>query len=469
MADGLPSYPEYKESKLPWLGKIPAHWDEKRAKFYLREVDERTQKGTEELLSVSHLTGVTPRSQKNVTMFKAESYASHKLCRPGDIVVNTMWAWMAALGVSRQVGIVSPSYAVYRFRRPDSFLPEFVDHLLRTKTYAAEYVCRSTGIRGSRLRLYPDKFLDIPVVRPPLAEQETAVAFLRCSDHPIRRLIRNKRRTIELLNAQKQAIINQAVTRGLDPSPRLKPSGIDSLGEIPAHWNIRRLKNASRIIMGQSPPSAACNVDGQGRPFLQGCAEFGARHPSPVQFCSSAPKIAPPGSLLMSVRAPVGTVNAADQEYGIGRGLCAIVPDLDILDLDFVLHSISTCKQQLLMIATGSTYDAVTAWQVGTMRLPLASLDEQSRIVQHISDETAAIDRAVAKAQREIDLIREYRARLIADVVTGKVDVRHGATQAAELEPEEPEPQDEGGTIGDNEELTPDEVEDSDEGAGGDE
>ncbi len=465
----LPPYPEYKDCRLPWLAKTPVHWEEKRAKFYLREVDERTQTGAEELLSVSHLTGVTSRSQKNVTMFKAESYVGHKLCRPGDIVVNTMWAWMAALGVSRQVGIVSPSYAVYRFRRPDSFLPEFVDHLLRTKSYAAEYVCRSTGIRGSRLRLYPDRFLDIPVVRPPLAEQETAVAFLRYTDHPIRRFIRSKQRLIELLTEQKQAIIHRAVTRGLDPSPRLKPSGIDSLGEIPTHWNIRRLKNASRIIMGQSPASADCNVDGHGRPFLQGCAEFGVRHPSPVQFCSSAPKIAPPGSVLMSVRAPVGTLNVADQEYGIGRGLCAIVPDLDALDLDFVLHSISACKQQLLMIATGSTYDAVTAWQVGTMRLPLVSLDEQSRIVQHISDETAAIDRAVAKAQREIDLIREYRARLIADVVTGKVDVRQVATQAAEPEPEEFEPVNEADAIPGNEERTADDVESGDGGTGEDE
>ncbi len=101
MNDALNPYPAYKNSRLAWLGKIPAHWQEKRAKYFLGEIDERSKSGEEELLSVSHVTGVTPRSQKNVTMFMAESYAGHKSCRPGDLVVNTMWAWMAALGVPR--------------------------------------------------------------------------------------------------------------------------------------------------------------------------------------------------------------------------------------------------------------------------------------------------------------------------------------------------------------------------------
>ncbi|MGZ9111929.1 MAG: restriction endonuclease subunit S, partial [Rhodoplanes sp.] len=114
MTGALKPYPAYKDSGLPWLGQIPAHWEEKRAKYFFREIDERSRKGDEELLSVSHLTGVTPRSQKNVTMFRAESYVGHKLCRPGDVVFNTMWAWMGALGVARAAGIVSPSYAVYR-------------------------------------------------------------------------------------------------------------------------------------------------------------------------------------------------------------------------------------------------------------------------------------------------------------------------------------------------------------------
>ena len=152
-----------KDSGVEWLGEVPAHWEEYPAKHFFREIDERSETGSEELLSVSHITGVTPRSQKNITMFMASSYVGHKLCNSGDLVINTMWAWMGALGVAKQRGIISSSYAVYRPLKIDKFVPTFADHLLRVKPYISEYICRSSGIRSSRLRLYPEKFLTIPI------------------------------------------------------------------------------------------------------------------------------------------------------------------------------------------------------------------------------------------------------------------------------------------------------------------
>jgi type I restriction enzyme S subunit len=136
----LAPYPSYKPARVHWLGEIPAHWQEKRGKYFFREIDERSVTGEEELLSVSHTTGVTPRSQKNVTMFKAESYVGHKVARTNDIVVNTMWAWMSALGVSKHVGIVSPSYGVYRPLNRQDYLPEFIDYLLRTPAEVGVYL-----------------------------------------------------------------------------------------------------------------------------------------------------------------------------------------------------------------------------------------------------------------------------------------------------------------------------------------
>jgi type I restriction enzyme S subunit len=246
MTRDLRPHPEYKDSGLPWLGKIPAHWEEKRGKYYFREVDERSVTGHEPLLSVSHVTGVTPR-KANVTMFMAESNVGYKICRPGDLVINTMWAWMAAMGVARQVGLVSPSYGVYRPRRDDLYAPEYLDHLLRTQPYASEYLCRSTGIRASRLRLYPDDFLDIRIVRPPANEQKAMVKFIDRHDQAVHRFIRNRQRLIEVLNEQKQAIINRAVTRGLDPNVKLKPSGVEWLGDIPEHWEARRLRTLAAV------------------------------------------------------------------------------------------------------------------------------------------------------------------------------------------------------------------------------
>jgi len=224
------------------LGEIPAYWEERRAKYLFREVDERSVAGTEELLSVSHISGVTPRRQKNVTMFIAGSYAGHKLCRPGDLVVNTMWAWMGALGVVKEAGLVSPSYHVYRPADQTALLPDYADRLLRTQPYVSEYICRSTGIRSSRLRLYPEQFLDIPIVYASIEEQRAMLAYLNAKDRAIRRFIRNKRRLIALLNEQKQAIIDRAVTRGVDAGARLAPSGIEWPGDVPAHWILRPLK-----------------------------------------------------------------------------------------------------------------------------------------------------------------------------------------------------------------------------------
>ena len=133
----LHPYPAYTPSGLPGLGDVPAHWEVRRAKYFYRESQEVSASGAEELMSVSHRTGVTPR-KANVTMFLAESNVGYKICRPDDIVINTMWAYMAALGVARQVGIVSPSYGVYRPREPALMNPDYVDALLRTEDYRTE-------------------------------------------------------------------------------------------------------------------------------------------------------------------------------------------------------------------------------------------------------------------------------------------------------------------------------------------
>ena len=210
-------YPAYKESGVEWLGTVPAHWQVRAAKWYFRESDDRSETGSEELLSVSHITGVTPRSdKKNVTMFKAESNVGYKLCAPGDIVVNTMWAWMAALGIVRQTGIVSPSYAVYRPHVSSMLNGEYADLLLRTTAYQNEYVCRSTGIRSSRLRLYPEDFLRIGLLCPPSEEQRSIVAFVdRASDVTIRHIHHTYDEVVRL-EEYRDRLIADVVTGKLD-------------------------------------------------------------------------------------------------------------------------------------------------------------------------------------------------------------------------------------------------------------
>jgi len=207
----LAPYSDYKDAGVSWVESIPAHWPEKRAKYYFKEIDDRSQAGDEEMLSVSHITGVTPRSQKNVTMFKAESNVGQKRCQPGDLIINTMWAWMSALGVSRHEGIVSPAYGVYRPKKIQNYDSYYLDRLLRIKGYQSEYICRSTGIRSSRLRLYPAKFLSMRIVCPPLDEQIAIARFLKRQDALVSKFIRNKKRQIELLQERRNVLTYEAI------------------------------------------------------------------------------------------------------------------------------------------------------------------------------------------------------------------------------------------------------------------
>ena len=215
---------------------------------------------------MSHLTGVTPRRSKTVTMFLAASNVGHKLCRPGDLVINTLWAWMAAMGVTRHLGIVSPAYGVYRPIVGSRILQAYADHLLRTPLYAAEYQRRSTGVNSSRLRLYPEQFLRIPVLVPPVAEQAAIVRFLDWANGRLERAIRAKRKVIALLNEQKQAIIHRAVTRGLDPDVPLKPSRSRWFPALPAGWGALTLRRV--INSAIDGPHFSPRYQDTGIPFL---------------------------------------------------------------------------------------------------------------------------------------------------------------------------------------------------------
>ncbi len=209
-------YPVYKDSGVEWLQAVPGHWDVRPAKWHLREVDERSVTGAEELLSVSHLTGVTPRSEKSVTMFEAESNVGHKLCEPGDVVVNTMWAWMGALGIAEQRGLVSPSYAVYRPTNDSSLEKRYAEMVLRSEALRAEFLRRSTGIRSSRLRLYPDSFLRIGLIAPPPEEQSAIADFVAHQTAGSVRACKLVSEEVSALHEYRERLVGDVVTGKLD-------------------------------------------------------------------------------------------------------------------------------------------------------------------------------------------------------------------------------------------------------------
>jgi type I restriction enzyme S subunit len=212
---GLNPNVKMKDSGIEWLGEIPEHWKIHRAKVLFKEVDERSSTGEEELLTVSHITGVTRRSEKNVNMFMAESLEGYKKCNPDDLVINTMWAWMGAMGISAEAGIVSPSYNVYRFRI-NGHCPSFYDYLFRTGKFIAEVICHSQGVWTSRLRLYPEEFFEIRLPCPPSEEQKEIVTAIRKETGNYDVLKNKIEKSIERLCEYRTALISAAVTGKID-------------------------------------------------------------------------------------------------------------------------------------------------------------------------------------------------------------------------------------------------------------
>jgi type I restriction enzyme S subunit len=431
------AYESYRASKMRWLPRVPEHWNEQRAKVFFRQVDERSRTGEEELLSVSHLTGVTPRSQKNVTMFKAASYVGHKVCRPGDIVVNTLWAWMAALGAARHTGLVSPAYGIYRPRKTDSFNPAYLDYLLRTRAYVAEYTSRSTGVRASRLRLYPNQFLDIALIQPPRTEQDQIVAYLRAHDSHIARFIKAKRDLIGLLTEQKQIIVEDAVTRGLEAATQ-RDSGIDWIARIPAHWETCKLKHVAQFNPSRSEsaahllndemvsflPMECITTDGK----LQNVARrktsevwegytYFRRHDvvmAKITPCFENGK----GGLLDALPTDIGF---GTTEFIVLRAMVRGIRPAFLAKL-LSIKTFRTLGADSMTGAAGQqrvSLDFVKNFQIG-----LPPLAEQDNILQSLQTATKEQDSAIERIRSEIALIREHRDRQIADVVTGQVDVR---------------------------------------------
>jgi type I restriction enzyme, S subunit len=424
----LKPYAAYKDSGQDWLGAVPAHWSLLRAKCLFREVDERSKTGKEELLSVSHLTGVTPRRLKTVTMFMAESNVGHKVCHPGDLVINTLWAWMAALGVTRHTGIVSPAYGVYR-PIGGGMLPAFADHLLRTPRYAAEYQRRSTGVNSSRLRLYPEQFLRTAVLVPPLDEQALIVRFLDWATGRLERAIQAKRKVIALLTEQKQAIIYRAVTRGLDSSVPLKPSGISWFDKIPHHWDIRRLSSLAKFSSGKAheqfltPTGRYVCVTARFVSTSGRSRKFSTRNLSPalrrdvLMVMSDLPNGRALGRSYLV---------ADDAEYAVNQRVCRL--SAHSIEPRLLAH-FANRNYHLLRQDDGMNQTHLSNYDFKTMPVLVPPTAEQVAISDYLDRATSELDAVNNRLQRECEFLSEYRARLVADVVTGKLDIREAATR----------------------------------------
>jgi type I restriction enzyme, S subunit len=444
MSAVLTPYPDYRDSGVDWLGKVPTHWIVDRAKAQFREVDDRSVTGDEELLSISHKTGVTPRRFKNITMFQAESYAGYKLARPGDLVVNTMWAWMAALGVSQHDGIVSNAYGVYRPREGAEMDGRYYDRLLRIETYRAEYVRRSTGITTSRLRLYPPKLLAMPLIQPPPKEQRRIADFLDAYTAQVHRLIAAKRRLLKAVHEQNQLALHELLIRGVDRGAPVAPSGHPWLGDVPQGWEVAPLKQFAAVnpALGRALPGRTEEVTFLPMERIGVDATVDYSEHRPVQTVSSGFTSFAVGDVVLAKITPCfengksAWLNEMPTEIGFGTTELHVLRPTPRLRPELLLQWL-----RLDLFRQWGEVSMVGA--AGQQRVPARFVrdfvvavsphaEQQGRMVAQalaLNDEHRAVTERI---KREIDLILEYRDSLIAAVVTGRLDVREAVIPVAE-------------------------------------
>lgn len=432
------AYKEYKQIGLPWLDRIPAHWKVQRAKTFFEVVNERSAEGKEELLSVSSTQGVVKRNDTNVTMFQAESYEGYKLCWPKDLVVNSLWAWQNGLGFSNYYGIVSTAYSVYRLKNAyDNY--HYYNYLLRSSAFQWELRIRSKGIWKSRYILSDEDFLNSPIVCPPREEQDVIVRFLDAKCAKIDSLIKLKERQIALLNEKKQNIINQAVTRGLDPNAPMKNSGVDWIGEIPEGWDVI---NFSRLLLeitqGWSPSTGneERQIDQWGVLSLSAIkdGEFfpDAVKPIPRTVYVNTNLALKYGDFLLTrsnTRSLVGDVCIVDVEpiKLIPSDLIYKLSLNPIIEKKFLLYFLKSRigRMQIERVACGSsgTMPKLTHQHIRGWKILLPPITQQQSIISYISKKILEINSLIKNLEKYCNFLVEYRGRFISDVVTGKINI----------------------------------------------
>jgi type I restriction enzyme S subunit len=454
MTAGLKPYPAYKDAGVPWLGKVPEHWGVLPGRACYRE-KKTPNTGLKEsaVLSLSYGQIVVKPSEKLHGLVPA-SFETYQIVDPGDIIcrptdLQNDWNSLR-FGSSRNRGIITSAYMC--FHAKNGMTQEY-GHLL-LHTYDLKKIFYGLG-SGLRQNLDWQDFKYLPCLVPSTSEQAAIVRFLDHADRRIRRYIRAKQKLTKLLEEQKQAIIHRAVTRGLDPNVCLKPSGVEWLGDVPGHWTLKRFKFLARVTSGQVDPRESEHrrkILVAPNHIRSGTGEIAYQETAEEQGADSGKYEVRQGQIIYSKirpnlrKAAIASVDclcSADM-YPIAAREAELRPPyllLLMLSAPFTKYAVD-CSLRVAM-------PKVNREALGQCWLWYPSLEEQRDILRFVERASGPSDLAISRAEREIALLREYRTRLIADVVTGKLDVREAAARLPE-EAEEPEPPDEAETLADS-------------------
>ncbi len=436
-APHLRAYPTYKDSGVPWLGDVPAHWEVHRQRnivyLMVSNVDKHTHEGESPVRLCNYVDvykndTITDRipfmrataSQEEINRFRL---------RMGDVVITKDSETWDDIGVPALVNYEAPDFvcgyhlAILRPRK-DVIYGEYLLRALQSRNVAVQHYVAANGI--TRYGLSQDAIKSVWIPLPPLPEQRAIAAFLAHHDRLTRRYIHAQQRLIKLLTEQKQALIQQAVTRGLDPAAPLKDSGIAWLGKIPAHWETLRAKYVFREIDDRSATGSETLLSMSQKLGLVPSYRIEERRLLSVSYAGA--KLCQIDDLVLNrLKAHLGVFALASEpgivspDYTVLRAARPICPRY----FELILKT-PACRTELCKRVKGIVQGF---WRLYTEEfygivLPFPPLEEQRKIVEHLDIQLQSLNETITRIQRQITLIREYRTRLIADVVTGKLDVR---------------------------------------------
>jgi type I restriction enzyme S subunit len=428
-------YPEYTERELTFIGDIPTHWDTVRCD-HLFEVKNVTNTVGEINLSVYRDYGVIKRDSREDNHNRvSEDTSNYKFVEPGDFVFNKMKCWQGSLGVSEYRGIVSPAYTVCSPRK--HLHGKYLHYLLRSRPYVQELQRLSYGVRIGQWELRFKDFKDVVVPYPSLSEQTRIANFLDRKTAQIDELIRAKERKIELLGEYRASLINQAVTKGLDPNVEMKPSGVELIGKIPKHWEVQKLKYIAKIVPSyvdklttpDEIPVKLCNyTDVYYNDYITVDTILAKGSCTQTEYSRSS---------LVKDYVVITSDSETPDDIGVpayvkddldnvvcGYHLTIIKPIACFGEFIFRFIQSNPTRKYFELNSNGITRFSLKKTSTENLLVPLPPEFEQCEIIKFLKSKTKQIDALRSNEERTIKLLKEYRQSLISQAVTGKIDVR---------------------------------------------
>lgn len=414
----FPKYERYKDSGVEWLGEVPAHWETEKGKWLFEKM-ERPVRPDDDVVTAFRDGQVTLRTNRRTEGFtNAIKEHGYQGIRKGDLVINAMDAFAGAIGVSDSDGKSTPVYAACVPRKPNTVSPKFYAYLLRYMAHSGFITTLAKGIRerSTDFRFHDFGSLSLPL--PPKPEQDRIVAFLDRKTAEIDALIAKKQRQIELLDEQKAILINRAVTRGLNPNAKLKPSGIEWIGGIPENWEVRQVRHVFDNLDSRRIPLSSIE---RGKMIERRYDYYGASgvidKVDDYLFDEDLILIAEDGANLVMRNLPLAI--HATGKYWVNNHAHILRPRFG--PLEFWLYALEACD--FTTSITGSAQPKLTKDALASCFLPLPPIEEQTLIVASITATEEAERKLQQTVEAQLQALQTLRSTLIAHAVTGRIKV----------------------------------------------